>query len=542
MILTDRTRSTRLARCLQILLLALLMVTLASASPALADDYRQVKKDFESSYNAAVDARGRAEAVLILTRDDSKKTFDLVMKVAEKDTDPMVRTACGRVLAGYRADETLDAWETMIARETDVNCRIAMAEGAVASSHSRKKEFVAALLKDEKNAVVPMVILRAINDREAKDLVPVLADWIQTLTGDDETLMVNAVETCHALGERDVIFPALLHALRSVEGRAKERIRETLSKIAGGDWGNDPAKWEYWWRAKQGEEAGAGNGPSVSGVKAEKAPPRKPPYYGIPLNSTRIVFIIDNSGSMMEPLNPILKNRLKDEDKEEEEKEQAVITGMSSEDAKTRREEKKKEVPIDWDKVNTKMDLAKAQLIRAISGLPDDVWFGVVFYNTAVTSVEPKMVQATDANKKRYVTEVEKLNAGGMTNIITALTEAMALFKNGRAAIQLLADNMDETIEALQTDSNLVKAGADTIFFLTDGWPTWSHTVRGAGVGSHIFTNGTKAYLDEICGDFLKQNSIRKVKVHTIGIGPHDRDLLGRLAKENGGVYKDLSQ
>ena len=118
----------------------------------------------------------------------------------------------------------------------------------------------------------------------------------------------------------------------------------------------------------------------------------------------------------------------------------------------------------------------------------------------------------------------------------------MSLYKNGRANIQLKDNNMDETIQALQTDSNLVKSGADTIFFLTDGSPTWSHTMKGAGVGTHIFTNGTKSYLDEICGDFLKQNAIRKVKVHTIGIGPHDRDLLGRLAKENRGVYKDLSQ
>ncbi|MGE3852309.1 MAG: hypothetical protein AB7K09_11245 [Planctomycetota bacterium] len=530
-----------LTRCALLALVAVLVA--AFSAPALADDYRVVKKEFDAAYKAAgADSHARATAVLILTRDDSKKTFGVVMSVAEHDTDSEVRVALARVLGGYRADETLDEWSKSIAREKDVNCRMVMAEGAVRSTHGRRAEFVRALLDDRKNPVVPMLIIQSIGNLDAKELIPVLVQWMQTLDSSEETLLVTAAELIQQKGERDVVMPGLLHALRSTEGRAKERIREALSKIAGGDWGNDASKWEYWWRAKQGEEKGAGSGANMSGVQAEKAPPRRPPYYGIPLNSSRIVFIIDNSGSMLQPISPNLKTRLENEDKETEEKEEAVITGMSAEDAKTRREEKKKEVPIDWGKINTKMDLAKAQLVRAISGLPQDVWFGVVFYNTAVTTVEPRMSQATDANKKRYITEVEKLQAMGMTNIICALTEAMALFKDGRSNVKLEAGNMKETIETLQTDANLLRKGADTIFFLTDGSPTWSHTVKGAGVGSHIFTNGTKAYLDEICGDFALQNQVRKVKVHTIGIGPHDRDLLGRLAQENGGIYKDLSQ
>ena len=71
-----------------------------------------------------------------------------------------------------------------------------------------------------------------------------------------------------------------------------------------------------------------------------------------------------------------------------------------------------------------------------------------------------------------------------------------------------------------------VQVDADTIFFLSDGQPT-------AGL-----------YVDasDILRAVREANRLRKMVIHTIGIGEHQLELMTRLAHENGGTHVDLGR
>ena len=95
------------------------------------------------------------------------------------------------------------------------------------------------------------------------------------------------------------------------------------------------------------------------------------------------------------------------------------------------------------------------------------------------------------------------------------------------------------------TDKKAMFDGVETIFFLTDGTPSWSDDSTAE---SHVHPkwgsigNGKFCKPEEILGDITRINTFRKVVIHTIGIGPdHDKDLMEKLAAQNYGDYIDRS-
>ena len=65
------------------------------------------------------------------------------------------------------------------------------------------------------------------------------------------------------------------------------------------------------------------------------------------------------------------------------------------------------------------------------------------------------------------------------------------------------------------------KVNFDTIFFLTDGSPTSGKTTDTA----------------EILAEVERWNKAKRIKVHCVGIGPHNSVFLQRLASQTGGEY-----
>jgi hypothetical protein len=70
------------------------------------------------------------------------------------------------------------------------------------------------------------------------------------------------------------------------------------------------------------------------------------------------------------------------------------------------------------------------------------------------------------------------------------------------------------------------KIEVDTVFFLSDGRPSW---------GKHIDT-------EDILREVRAVNELRKVVIHTIAIGEFHKAFMKRLAVENGGVFVDLGR
>ena len=147
---------------------------------------------------------------------------------------------------------------------------------------------------------------------------------------------------------------------------------------------------------------------------------------------------------------------------------------------------------------------AKAELVRVVKNFTGKGHFNVIVFNDIVKKWQDRMMPANKANKKAGVDWVNRLEAASSTNIFDALDMAFKVAGMGA------------------TDKNY-GLGADTIFLLSDGSPTKP--------------DGQLDDWEKIIKATREWNRLKRIKIHTIGIGGHNAAFMSTLAMENGGIY-----
>ncbi len=151
-----------------------------------------------------------------------------------------------------------------------------------------------------------------------------------------------------------------------------------------------------------------------------------------------------------------------------------------------------------------KIDVAKEELDKAIASLPADALFNIIFYSTEVEIWRKTLIEADAKTKKVAKAYVAEREPGGGTNIHEPLMRAFELA--GRGA----------------KDKEYGDVSVDTIFFLSDGQPT----------------AGRITDPEDILREVAAQNKLRKIQIHTIGVGrDHHREFMRVLAESSGGQY-----
>lgn len=279
-------------------------------------------------------------------------------------------------------------------------------------------------------------------------------------------------------------MPALIEARARADGLLAHEIEQALHFFTGENLlgaGAD-AMWAGWWRDHGAAWLAGARKKRYDAVTGKARGGAE--FYGIATRSNRIVFVLDRSGSMREPV-----------------PHHAPVTGPG----------------VDQVPGRTKLEVAKNQLARTIRLLAPDVKFAVVFYSHDVHVWEkpPTLLPATPENKQAAIDWFMELKPEGSTLIFDALHRALRYASVGRGG---------------KTATDV--AGADTIFLLSDGAPT----VPG---GMQQLTGEA---LEKAVTEFLERNRAFRCVVHTIGIGPaHNRALMQRLAKATGGTYKAVA-
>lgn len=153
----------------------------------------------------------------------------------------------------------------------------------------------------------------------------------------------------------------------------------------------------------------------------------------------------------------------------------------------------------------SRFEVMRQEVKRVIEDLPPNTNFTLITFGDKVLPWKPHLVLANETNRRSATKFVDVLKPDGATNSYGALEQAFKC------------------------------AEADTIYFLSDGYPT---------VGKTDF--------NLILADVKKWNAIRNVRIHAIaflagegkplGIIEGDKSLpkefMRRLAQENGGRYK----
>ncbi len=456
------------------------------AKAAIEKSLEPLRETYDRAAKALVQAMKGNPSVLpaATVQSEEKARRELQAASANAFGESRVLEACSRGLAAQLAVLTGDARNAAvelvagaIAKEADseVEARLVQSLGGVADEPART--VLRGIAEKAGDLRARLAALDALAGNGGDDPTVDLA--VTTLLKDADWRVRAAAMRFLVLVPRKAAVPALIASLSVEVGRLVDDAERSLSELTGQSFHGDAKLWKEWWAANEATfdpRARADTAGAVANAAKPDAPaPERVSFYGIQTRSQRVLFVVDRSGSMDEPLSGDKRAKPDKPDKTDK-------AGKSG----------------------TKMAAAKAELKASLAGFHDGDHFNIITYSTDVTRWQRRMVERSDKTARAAQAWVDKdvMPLGG-TNVYDALREAFQLAGIGA---------VDKAYEA----------GVDTIFFLTDGKPS---------VGEVIDPN-------EILVRVREWNRLSRIVIHTIGVGKdQDEVFLRRLAEENGGQY-----
>lgn len=394
------------------------------------------------------------------------------IKPAQRKKSEAVRTAALRAL-GRLGDPTFrPALEKQLTAK-DPRVRLAAADGLRRMAPEASLEPLAAALVDESD---PFVIT---------SLAEACSKILEPLAKDPKSIPragLNAVQAAiTAIGRgswrSDMALIALLEKFRNkqtvpalikvlerfmnhpedvrsgkLSGILQHRAHELLVSLTGALYPMDrPDQWvEFWNREQDGFEL-AKEAPKKDGSgTAAKG------FFGIPVQGTRITFIMDVSGSMQEPM----------------------TSGTASEGRAN----------------ETRLDAAKRELLKAVDALPEIASFNLVVFSNGVKVWKSDLMPATEKVKEAFHKHVAKLKADGGTNLYGGMKEGLKMkslvwsdrYETHVDEIFLLSDgapsvgdvvDSNEILRLVLETNRFSRVRINTVFISSRGR-------RGGGIGS----------------------------------------------------------
>lgn len=225
------------------------------------------------------------------------------------------------------------------------------------------------------------------------------------------------------------------------------------------------------------------------------------------------------------------------------------------------RPKKKKDAILDendlpWHLIKTRWDLAREQLRISLSRLKPDQQFCVVWFGSDAGTLNATkgLVKATRANIDRAIAELDAIKEGppdavvapdgtlrGRTNLHGGLRRAFAVHGSG------LADG------PAYVDDKTLAEGCDTVFLLSDGAPSADDFLvvdkdygedqvvvdveYGAAAARSPQLQYYGPYIENewLVDDLRRMNTFRRIRLHCIGLGEANTQLLRRIAEIGGG-------
>ncbi len=277
----------------------------------------------------------------------------------------------------------------------------------------RRQVFEAAASRDHALRAAAATLLARLGDMQAIEaLGGLLADPYFGVR-------VEAIDALASVRQREVL-PLLIDRLEVESLRLKQRLHRALVLLTGLEHGQSVHAWRAWW-ASQGagfelptlETALASEATREANRATYKTQAR---FYGIQLDSDRLCFVLDTSGSMA-----------------------ALVTEQEM-----------------------RIDLVKRELLASIAALPDRARFNLIFFSDKVHEWQKKLVEVDEPSRETASRFVEREGAGGATALWDALEEALedpdldtiVLFSDGEPTKGRLVDPV-EIVEAIRTQNAL---------------------------------------------------------------------------------------
>lgn len=452
------------------------ITVLLCASTALADDLDRARKMLRDR-----DVEQRLRGVAALVALDTKQSIDLLeeairtsMREMDKGSNtldrllalqlkmlPRARRLIKQLDAGINVLDETDAWlrkfkqtEDEILRttaDTRVHLQVVHAagegfrsfrnadairlieRGALTEVNPLLRQYYIAGLRDKSRSACAPSLLQILDNKDpraraiaVRSLIPLarepgVADRVKLLRADPNWAVRLGASQAMAGAPFAEAVEYLVGTATSETGEIACAADSYLFALTGTTYAQRPGHWKTWWE-QNAEAVRAGKwARAAAGAKSDEAR-TVASFFRIPLDSDRIVFALDFSGSMSEPL------ELKDKAL------QKLIQQHGLE--------------------LTRLGYAQAEFIRAITTLRDGIFFNVLGFNDDAKRFNHGMIKLDAASRARAIRWVTSLETAELTNIFEALQGSFA-------------DYLD-----LGSGAERFKDLPDTVVFLTDGVAT----------------------------------------------------------------------
>lgn len=413
-----------------------------------------------------------------MSTDNSARAVKFFVNVNRKALDNMDTVAAVQsALTAMTSDEARSELINSVSKAADYRMRIILIEVCQNFAGSEVVRALAECIGD-RNEKVGMTAARALGEKGSLDAVEPLIEQMEKLAKKKQT-----------------------------GTRLYSDIRIALEKITGQKDLIEAQDWRNWFNAHKDKIVPGTPGADgrVATAKPMVGEAKTISFFGIEIDSRKIIFVIDVSGSMVIP-DPPPENWVPDKDigkgKGTTIKEDDPTLKKKLEKERDRMKDRKV-----WEKERQRIVRTKKELVRVVKALQGTVKFNIVAFSDQISVFGNGLQKASASTRDKAVKWVEKLSATGLTFTDDAIREA---FKDKEA---------------------------DTIILLSDGAPTHMGGDAKPEWNGH---QDSQSIIDQIFGWLEKENKFRRMKIHTLGFMGANFEFMQRLSKETGGTFREI--
>lgn len=213
---------------------------------------------------------------------------------------------------------------------------------------------------------------------------------LQALEHDDWSTRFIAIDALEAIKDKQAV-PKLIARMAVESGRMKKRIAEALWTLTAQPFDEDVAKWQGWW-TEAAEKFAVATDKDLDKAAAERERRRlaarttsQAKFFGIKVESHRVIFILDVSGSMLESM-------------------YGRYVGKRG---------------------AARIDVAKLELAQAIKNLDAGTLFNVFTFSSSVARWQKDGIVVKSPETQAAALEwIERLGASGATNLYDSVKQA----------------------------------------------------------------------------------------------------------------------
>jgi len=488
---------------------AVLCIVTAAYGKLSDEQFNELKKRI--SIGAKKDPQSVKGDITDIAKDDSRRAADVLININRKALDDMdVVAVIQTAIASMRSDEARRTIIDKVSKASDYRMRIILIEVCQNFAGGDVARAIATCL-DDRNDKVAISAARALGEKGSLEVVEDMIKCMEKLAKKKET------------GSR----------LYSDIKRSLERITGQSDLIEAQDWRN-------WYNANKDKivpgAPGADGRPGT--YKPVVGDAKTVSFFGIQIDSRKIIFVIDVSGSMVVP-DPPPENWIPDKDLG---KGKGTTLDKDDPTLKKKLEKERNRMKDDkvWKKERQRIVRTKKELIRVLKALQGTVKFNIISFSDEINSFAKGLQKATSSTKSKAVKWVEKLSANGLTFTDDALKEA---FKDGqrypgKSKRDSGGGGRGPRTSSKDRSSKKSSSGeADTIILLSDGAPTHLGGDAKAEWNGH---QDSEQIISQIFSWLEKENKFRKIVIHTLGFTGANFEFMQKLAKDTGGTFREI--